>query len=78
MTRPSILPLALLAPLALAACGPKADTTQAAASNEPVAASTDWTMQNPTDPAVPVELPKTAMTNAPVDAASPAPTPSGK
>lgn len=78
MTRSSILPLALLPLLALAACGPKADTTQAAASDEPTEASTDWTAQNPTDPAVPVDLPNTAMTNAPAEAASPAPAPSGK
>jgi len=78
MTRPSILPLALLPLLALAACGPKADTAQAVASDEPTAESTEWTAQNPTDPAVPVNLPKTQMTNAPAAEASPAASPAKK
>lgn len=78
MTRPLILPLALLPLLALAACGPKADTTQAAAADQPTADSTDWTIQNPTEPAVPVDLPKTPMTNAPAAEASPAASQTGK
>jgi len=76
MTRPSILPLALLPLLALAACGPKAaDTNQAAASDEPTAPSSEWVAENPTEAAVPVTVPTTPMTNAP---ASPAASESGK
>ena len=54
-----ILPL-----LALAACGSKpAETDQAA--GEPTAPSSEWVEPNPTEPAVPVALPTTPMTNAP-------------
>jgi hypothetical protein len=59
-----VLPL-----LALAGCGPKAPDQTAAPTVEGTSAaevSTDWTAENPTEPAVPVELPTTHMTNAPV------------
>lgn len=68
MKRISILPLAVL--LALAACGKPADTSQAA--DEPTAPSGEWVQENPTEPAVPVDLPTTPMTNAPAAEASPA------
>lgn len=59
------LRLALAAPLlALAACGGNpSDDSQAAA--EPTAPSSEWVEPNPTEPAVPVTLPTTAMTNVP-------------
>jgi len=50
----SILPAAL----ALAACGSESKT-------EVVPESSEFVAENPTDPAVPVDLPSTAMTNAP-------------
>ena len=50
--------------LALAAGGSKpAETGQAA--GEPTAPSSEWVELNPTEPAVPVALPTTPMTNAP-------------
>lgn len=64
----------MIAPLtlALAACGgekaEQAEPTEAAVTE---AVSTDFTIENPTDPAVPVELPTTAMTSAPVSEAAP-------
>lgn len=75
MTRVSILPFALLPLLALAACGPKAD--QSKATDEPAAPSSEWAKENPTEPAIPVDLPTTPMTNAPTAAVSPAASPSG-
>jgi len=68
MKRTSILPLAAL--LALAACGKQVDQDQANA--EPTAPSSEWVQENPTEPAVPVDLPTTPMTNAPAAEASPA------
>jgi hypothetical protein len=67
-------PLALSPLLLLAACEPKAPDQAAAPTVEGTSAaevSTEWTAENPTEPAVPVELPTTHMTNAPV--AVPAP-----
>jgi hypothetical protein len=64
--------LALVLPLfALAACGsgPSEAERQRAAA-EPSAPASEWVEPNPTEPAVPVELPKTPMTNVP---ATPAP-----
>jgi hypothetical protein len=53
--------------LALASCGgEKADEAV------PEAASTDFVVENPTAPAVPVVLPKTEMTNVPASEAAPA------
>jgi hypothetical protein len=65
---------AVLAPLALAlaigACGSKpADPVIVDESGAP---STEFVAENPTDPATPVDLPSTAMTNVPVGEASPA------
>lgn len=61
------------AALALGGCsGKNAEPVASEAAAEPTAASTDWTAQNPTDPAVPVNLPKTEMTNVPAEAATPA------
>lgn len=67
--RPSLaLPL-LAAPLVLlSACGTKSSQETPAPSVEATSAaevSTEWTVQNPTDPAVPVDLPTTRLTNAP-------------
>lgn len=59
--------LAALAPLglalALAACG--SQEAAPAPSGEPEAPSSEWVAENPTEPAVPVDLPTTAMTNVP-------------
>ena len=73
MKRTSILPL--VAVLALAACGKPAETGEAA--DEPTAPSSEWVAENPTEAAVPVDLPTTAMTNAPAAEASPAASPTG-
>ena len=62
------LPLAAL-PLALAACGPKAEKSEQAAA-EPTAPSSEWVEQNPTEAAVPVTVPDTPMTNVPNPSAS--------
>jgi hypothetical protein len=68
-----VLLLAATLPLALAGCGPKAPDQSAAPTVEGTSAaevSTDWTAENPTDPAVPVQLPTTRMTNQSVPAPS--------
>jgi len=68
----SILTLGAAA-LALGGCsGKQAAPAASEAAAEPSAASTDWTAQNPTEPAVPVNLPKTVMTNVPAESATPA------
>jgi len=67
----ALAPLALAAVLALAACGPKAPDQTAAptvAGTSAAEVSTDWTVENPTEPAVPVTLPTTRMTNDSVQA----------
>lgn len=69
----SPLKLALLAPmlalpLALAACGPKAEDSEQAGA-EPTAPSSEWVEQNPTEAAVPVTVPDTPMTNVPATSA---------
>jgi hypothetical protein len=70
---PHILIMALGgAALALGGCKSSKPADQTLA-NEPTAASTDWTAQNPTEAAVPVELPKTVMTNVPPEQAKPSP-----
>ena len=57
----TLAPLGLV--LALAACGgEQAGDTPAA---EPAAQSSEFVAESPTDPAIPVDLPSTAMTNAP-------------
>ncbi len=69
MTIRIVYPLALAGALALGACsGEKAE--QAAA--EPTEASSEFVAENPTEPAVPVNLPTTPMTNAPASEAAPA------
>jgi len=61
------LSLALAAAtLALAACSSK--PADEAAMGEPTAPSSEWVAENPTEPAVPVDLPTTPMTNVPVEA----------
>jgi len=72
--KPAILrPIAGLSLLALAACGggsaDSSKTEQAAA--EPEAPSSEWVQPNPTEPAVPVELPDTPMTPVPASPAAP-------
>lgn len=73
----------LIAPalLALAGCGsgpeePGAGESEAsqAATAQPAPQSTEWTIQDPTKPAVPVDLPDTPMRNVP-DAGASAPAP---
>lgn len=62
---------ALVPLLALAACGHKTPDQTASPTVEgasPAEVATDWTAQNPTDPAVPVTLPTTQMTNNGVQA----------
>jgi len=61
-----VLAPVLLAPIALlAACGSKTSDQPAAAptvyGNSAAEVSTDWTVENPTEPAVPVTLPTTRM-----------------
>lgn len=63
------LPIAAAALFALGACSKPAEDK--AASAEPTAPSSEWVAENPTEAAVPVELPKTPMTNAP-EASAPA------
>ncbi|MFM6949997.1 MAG: hypothetical protein ACKOW1_03120 [Novosphingobium sp.] len=46
--------------LALAGCSKPAE--QQAASSEPTAPSSEWVAENPTEPAVPVNLPNTVAT----------------
>jgi len=60
--------------LALGGCKAKAPDEAPAPTVEGVSAaevSTDWTAQNPTEPAVPVKLPETRLTNGPVETATP-------
>lgn len=71
--RPASFLFALPLLAALAACGPSApDRTEPATIEGTDAAevATDWTAENPTDPAVPVQLPTTRLTNEPVAAPS--------
>ena len=61
---------AAAAALSLAACGKSEAPAPEATSAAPEAQSTEWTQENPTDPAVPVDLPTTAVTNAPAEPAT--------
>ena len=68
MLRPPLAALALAAPfLALGGCGsnssPEPAPSPTVYESDAAAAATDWTAQNPTEPAVPVTLPTTRMTN---------------
>lgn len=54
--------LALLLP---AACGKAPE--QAQPSDQPTAPSSEWVQENPTEPAVPVNLPDTVLTPAPAE-----------
>ena len=60
--------LALAALLALGACKPSApdQTAPTVEGTDAAEVATDWTVQNPTEPAVPVDLPTTRMTNGSV------------
>lgn len=64
MTRIRLAPiftgLSAAALLSLGGCSKPAD--QQAASTEPTAPSSEWVAENPTEPAVDVNLPKTEMT----------------
>lgn len=76
MTKRIVYPLALAGALALAACGGEKAEQAASeqAAGEPTAPSSELVAENPTEPAVPVNLPTTPMTNAPASpAASAAP-----
>lgn len=59
----------MIAPLALVLASCSAQQSEEA---KPEPASTDFVAENPTDPAVPVDLPATALTNAPASEAPPA------
>jgi hypothetical protein len=64
--------LAMILPLlALAACGSKTETQRDQAADEPTASSSEWVEPNPTEPAVPVTVPTTPMTNVPTPMATP-------
>lgn len=80
MIRITLIPLtATAALLALAGCSKPAE--RQAASAEPTAPSSEWVAENPTEPAVPVNLPNSSATRAASPKASPAPadaTPAGK
>lgn len=69
---------ACAAVLALGACSKGASPDAQASASAPAAQSTDWTQENPTEPAVPVNLPNTPMTNAPADQVAPSPAATGK
>lgn len=56
--------------LALGGCSKPAE--EQAASAEPTAPSSEWVAENPTEPAVDVNLPDSSATTAPTEAASPA------
>jgi hypothetical protein len=63
--------LALVLPLlVLAACKGKTEADRDQAVGEATAASSEWVEPNPTEPAVPVTLPSTSMTNAPATPAA--------
>jgi hypothetical protein len=63
---PVSLRLVFALPLfAVAACGSKTEAERDRAAGEPTATSSQWVEPNPTEPAMPVELPKTPMTNVP-------------
>lgn len=68
---PVLFRLALILPLlALAACGSKSEAERDRAAGEPTAPSSEWVEPNPTEPAVPVQLPSTPMTNVPAPMAT--------
>lgn len=61
--------------LAISGCGHKTPDQTASPTVAGVSASevaTDWTAENPTEPAVPVVLPSTRLTNQSVEATAPA------
>ena len=73
MIRMALTPLpAAAALLALAGCSKPAE--RQAASAEPTAPSSEWVAENPTEPAVPVNLPNSRATGAANAKASPAAT----
>jgi len=72
---PALIALGLAAGLALGGCK-RQEAEDLIPKNEPTAPSSEWVAQNPTEPAVPVTLPKTPMTNAPPP--SPAPSPAAR
>jgi hypothetical protein len=59
---------------ALAACG-GTPSDENRTAGEPTAPSREWVAENPTEPAVPVDLPTAAMTNVPPPTPSASPTP---
>jgi hypothetical protein len=60
--------------LSLSACG-GTPSDQQQAGGEPTAPSSEWVAENPTEPAVPVDLPTARMTNGPAETPSASPTP---
>lgn len=67
--------LLLGAALALGACGKREGTPDQPPRGETMAPTDEWVAENPTEPAVPVELPTTHMTNVPVEQPSASPSP---
>ena len=64
---------ALLPLLVLTACGsPDQSATTTVEGTGAAEVATDWTVENPTDRAVPVTQPSTQMTNERVEATGPA------
>lgn len=74
MIRITLTPIAATAALlALAGCSKPAQQ-QSAAATTPTAPSSEWVAENPTEPAVPVNLPNASATGAANAKASPAAT----
>lgn len=78
--RHSIRPAALLLAPALLALGgcDKAKEPEPAPSAEAVAPSSEWVAENPTEPAVPVNLPNTPVEGTPAGVATEAAAPPAK
>jgi hypothetical protein len=76
MKTPATLAAALAATalLSLGGCEAK-KPADPSAPGTPVPQSSEWATEDPAKPAVPVELPKTPMTNVPADQATASPSP---
>jgi hypothetical protein len=74
MKRNALLTTVLIAPALLVLGGCDRQSGEPAAS-EPSPQSTEWTVEDPAKPAVPVDLPDTPMRNVPAQGASGSPSP---